>query len=259
MPVLHSKIFGNKGLDLLILHGFLGMGDNWKTHAKNWSNIGFRVHLIDQRNHGRSFWDDDFTYKLMTEDVVDYCKSHDLNNIIVLGHSMGGKTAMHLACNHQELIKTFVVADISPKTYKPDHKKILIGLSLLDFKKIRNRLDADLQLTKYVSDAVTRMFLLKNLYWVEQDKLGLRLNIDVLKNANHSVGEGLSSEMICDLSCLFLKGSNSDYILETDTYLIHHHFPKAEQFTIPDSGHWLHAENPNLFFKVVTEWLQKHV
>jgi pimeloyl-ACP methyl ester carboxylesterase len=257
MPILNSKILGETGLDLLILHGFLGMGDNWKTHAKNWSTNGFRVHLIDQRNHGRSFWDDAFSYKLMAEDIVDYCKSHDLKNILVLGHSMGGKTVMHLACNNPELIKAFVVADISPKRYKPGHKQILIGLSRLDFKQIRNRLDADLQLTNYVSDVGTRMFLLKNLYWVEKDKLGLRLNIDILKNANESVGEGLSSEMQSDLPCLFLKGSNSEYIFETDTPLIHYHFPKAEQFTIPDSGHWLHAENPKLFFKVVTKWLQK--
>ena len=51
---------------------------------------------------------------------------------------------------------------------------------------------------------------------------------------------------------------NSDYIFENDTPIIKHHFPNAEQISVPNAGHWLHAENPTFFFEVVTSWLQKH-
>ena len=115
--MLHSTIVGANGIDLLILHGFLGMGDNWKTHAKGLAALGFRVHLLDQRNHGRSFWSSDFSYPLMAEDVVNYCKEHQLENVLALGHSMGGKTVMHLACSHPDLVRACIIVDIAPKKY----------------------------------------------------------------------------------------------------------------------------------------------
>ena len=119
MSILYSNIIGEEGKDLVILHGFLGMGDNWKTHAKQWALLGYRVHLIDQRNHGRSFWSSDFNYATLAQDVVAYCIEHQLDKIWVLGHSMGGKTLMHLACEFPQYIHAFVVADIAPKTYNP--------------------------------------------------------------------------------------------------------------------------------------------
>ena len=98
MSILHSNIIGDYGKDLLILHGFLGMSDNWKSNAKQWASLGYRVNLIDQRNHGRSFWSSDFTYPILAKDIVDYCSHHQLEKVRVLGNSMGGKTVMHLAC-----------------------------------------------------------------------------------------------------------------------------------------------------------------
>jgi pimeloyl-ACP methyl ester carboxylesterase len=257
LSILHSNIIGDKGKDLLILHGFLGMGDNWKTHAKQWVSLGYRVHLIDQRNHGRSFWSKDFNYLILAQDVVAYCKHHQLEKVLILGHSMGGKTVMHLACRFPEYVHAFVVADIAPKTYSQHHQQILNGLSHLDFNQINTRSDADQALASYVKDAGTRMFLLKNLHWVSQGKLGLRLNIDVLKSVNDKIGEGLLPEDNSLHQCLFIKGEKSDYILENDTPIIKHHFPKAEQVTVPHAGHWLHAENPIFFFDTVTAWLQK--
>ena len=142
MNLLHSNIIGYSGHDLLILHGFLGMSDNWKTHAKNWSSSGFRVHLIDQRNHGRSFWSTAFSYELMADDIAHYCEAHQLQDILILGHSMGGKTAMHFACKYPHFLKALVVADIAPKQYAPHHQKILQGLSNLDFNKVKSRTEA---------------------------------------------------------------------------------------------------------------------
>jgi pimeloyl-ACP methyl ester carboxylesterase len=255
LKLLHSNIIGDSGRDLLILHGFLGMSDNWKTHAKNWSSLGFRVHLIDQRNHGRSFWSTAFSYDLMADDIAHYCETHQLQEVLILGHSMGGKTAMFLACKYPHLLKAIVIADIAPKKYAPHHQKILQGLSDLDFNQIKSRTGADIFLSSYVTEPGVRMFLLKNLYWVEPGKLGLRINIEVLKDASDAIGKNLSDDAQSLLPCLFVKGELSDYILESDTLLIKHYFTNAEQVTIAEAGHWLHAEKPKLFFDTVTDWL----
>tara|TARA_A100000164_G_scaffold363354_1_gene380263 strand:+ start:723 stop:1508 length:786 start_codon:yes stop_codon:yes gene_type:complete len=257
LKLLFSNIIGSSGVDLLILHGFLGMGDNWKTHAKSLVKIGYKVHLLDQRNHGRSFWDDTFNYSLMAEDIVNYCKYYNLKKVLALGHSMGGKILMHLACNYPEFIKAFVVADIAPKSYKASHQNILNGLSNLDFSKIKSRLLADQELSKYVQDSITRQFLLKNLYWASPGKLSLRINIDVLKYKNEIIGEGLKPDLYSTHKCLFIKGGNSDYILDRDQSLIKKHFPNAEQILIPGVGHWLHTENPKIFFEIISQWLGK--
>ena len=256
MSILHSLILGKEGEDLLILHGFLGMGDNWKTYAKRINSLGYKVHLLDQRNHGRSFWNSSFSYSIMAKDIVAYCEKYNLENILVLGHSMGGKVAMHLACYHQELLKAFIVADISPKKYDSHHQQILNGLSALDFDKISSRAMADEKLSTWVVDASTRQFLLKNLNWTEQGKLGLRINIDVLKNVSKAIGEGLKNDAKSNKPCLFIKGQNSDYILDIDSPIIKYHFPKATNYTVSNSGHWLHAENPEEFYRVTSEWLK---
>ncbi|MEK9612455.1 MAG: alpha/beta fold hydrolase, partial [Flavobacteriaceae bacterium] len=190
------------------------------------------------------------------QDMVNYCRENGIEAALVLGHSMGGKTVMNLACSFPNLIRAFVVADIAPKTYSPHHQQILNGLANLNFNQMMNRNDADNQLSKYVPDTGTRMFLLKNLHWVEPGKLGLRLNIEVLKNASHTIGQGLNSKMMSNHPCLFVKGANSEYILDSDVPMINYHFPNAEHRTIPNVGHWLHAEKPKLFFSIVTEWLQ---
>jgi pimeloyl-ACP methyl ester carboxylesterase len=255
LKLLHSNILGDSGRDLLILHGFLGMSDNWKTHAKNWSSLGFKVHLIDQRNHGRSFWSTAFSYDLMADDIAHYCETYQLQEVLILGHSMGGKTAMQLACKHPHLFKAIVIADIAPKKYPPHHQKILQGLSDLDFNQIKSRTEADIFLSSYVTEPGVRMFLLKNLYWVEPGKLGLRINIEVLKDACDAIGKNLSDDAQSLLPCLFVKGELSDYILESDTPIIKHYFPNAEHVTIAEAGHWLHAEKPKLFFDTVTDWL----
>ena len=256
MRILYSNIIGQAEKELIILHGFLGMGDNWKTLAKKWASVGFRVHLIDQRNHGRSFWSEAFSYKLLAEDVVTYCDHHKLSEVYVLGHSMGGKTTMNLAILAPQLLKAFIVADIVPKKYVPHHQQLLNGLAQLDFTLISNRSEASLRLSPFVKDEGTRMFLLRNLYWISPGKLGLRLNIEVLKNVSEVISDGLDASAISSIPCLFVKGEKSDYILETDYPIIQYHFPKAQNVTVPNAGHWLHAENPIFFFDQVNNWLQ---
>jgi esterase len=240
---LHSNIIG-EGHPFIILHGFLGMGDNWKTLAKQFSTLGFQVHLVDQRNHGRSFHDSEFNYEVLAEDLQAYCSFHNLEDIVLLGHSMGGKTAMLFAALHPEIVSKLIIADIAPRFYPVHHDAILEGLSALDFEAITSRKEAEVQLSKYVQDLGTRQFLLKNIYRVSSEILGLRINLETLKINVSEVGEALPSALNFQKDSLFLRGDKSEYISVQDETLIKLQFPAAVIKTITNAGHWLHAENP---------------
>ncbi len=255
MNVLHSNIIGSGDDHFIILHGFLGMGDNWKTHAKNLSEKEYCVHLVDQRNHGRSFWSDKFDYNVMVNDLLQYLNHHGINQCVVLGHSMGGKTAMAFALNYPDRVQKLIIADIAPKYYAPHHQRILAGLSTLNLEEVSSRKAAAEHLKNFIPEAGTRQFLLKNLYWVSEGKLGLRINVAVLKNAAEAVGAAIQSQKQYHQPTLFLYGENSNYINPmTDTEILKY-FPKAEIIEIKGAGHWLHAEKPLLFFKTLTQWL----
>lgn len=252
--LLHSNILG-EGTPFLILHGFLGMSDNWKTLGNKFSEEHFQIHLIDQRNHGRSFRDDEFNYEVLVEDLKQYCDHYQLKDIVLLGHSMGGKTAMLFATKYPELVSKLIIADIAPRFYPIHHDQILEGLSSLNFDVLKSRTEADNILSQYVSDFGTRQFLLKNLYWQEKGKLGFRFNLKVLKDNVEEVGEALPVSNGYSGDTLFLRGDKSEYIALSDESLIKMQFPNSNIQTIENAGHWLHAENPTDFFNSVLRFL----
>ncbi|MCX7551696.1 alpha/beta fold hydrolase [Xanthomarina sp. F2636L] len=254
MEQLYSNILG-EGKPFVILHGFLGMSDNWKTLGAKFSEQNYEVHLLDQRNHGRSFHSNDFNYDLLVEDLKSYCETHQLKDIILLGHSMGGKVAMLFAATYPELVSKLLIADISPRYYPVHHELILKGLSSLNFKNMESRGDADDQLAKYISDFGIRQFLLKNLYWNDAKELALRINLKALKENIEEIGEALPIHAQYMGETLFLRGDRSEYIGLQDESLIKSHFPNSQIVTIPKSGHWLHAENPKAFFNEVLKFL----
>ncbi len=253
---LYSLIFG-EGQPFVILHGFLGMSDNWKTQGKRIGELGFQVHLIDQRNHGRSFHSEEFNYDLMASDLKQYCDEHELKEIVLLGHSMGGKTAMLFASIHSEYVDRLIINDISPRFYPVHHDRILEGLSALDFSTIRSRNQADEILAQYVPEISLRQFLMKNLYWKEKGTMALRLNLPALLNHVSEVGEALPWQLIVDTETLFLRGDRSEYISDDDVELISAQFPNSRLATIPDAGHWLHADNPEAFFEEVKKFVRE--
>ncbi len=254
MQSLHSKIIG-EGKPLVILHGFLGMSDNWKTLGNKYADNGFQVHLVDQRNHGRSFHSEEFNYDILAHDLKRYLQQHSLSTICLMGHSMGGKTAMQFACDNPTLVEKLLVADIAPKFYPPHHQTIVDGLSSLNLDEINTRGKADEALAQHITNWGTRQFLLKNLYWVEKGTLAFRFNLEVLRNKMEEVGENIGSTSYFDGPTLFLKGDRSEYIVDADLPEIKKHFPKAELVAIDNSGHWLHAENPKQFFEKSFEFL----
>lgn len=252
--LLHSNIIG-KGKPFIILHGFLGMGDNWKTLGKKFSEQGYQVHLVDQRNHGRSFHCDTFNYEVMVADLKKYCDAKNFDKITLLGHSMGGKTAMQFASTFPEIVSKLIVADIAPKSYPLHHQDILKALLSLDFSIVKTRKVADEVLSKYINNMGIRQFLAKNLYWKHQGELALRINLSILIENIEEVGKSLAEKEVFAGDTLFLSGENSFYIEDEDTYLILKHFPKATIETIKNAGHWLHAENPKDFYVTVMNFL----
>jgi len=225
------------------------MSDNWKTLGRKFSDEGFEVHLVDQRNHGRSFHSDEFNYEVLAKDLKQYCDEHQLENIILLGHSMGGKTAMLFAAEYPDLVSKLIIADISPRLYPIHHDAILNGLASLNFEILKTRKETEEQLAEYVPEFGIRQFLLKNLYWIEKGQLALRINVDILKSQVEEVGEALPIHLKFEGETLFLRGEKSEYITTEDESVIKLQFPKANVNTIPKAGHWLHAENPVSFLK----------
>lgn len=251
---LHSNILG-EGTPFLILHGFLGMGDNWKTLGNKFAGAGYEMHLIDQRNHGKSPHSDEFDYKIMAADVIEYCEKHELSEIILMGHSMGGKTAMLTAALQPELVKKLIVVDIAPKYYAPHHQQILEGLTALEEANLESRKEAEDLLKEFISNKGIRMFLLKNLDRKDKNKYSLKLNLPALKANIEKVGEALPNDKSYSGPVIFIKGENSDYITFEDEPAIKNQFPKAEIVSINNAGHWVHAENMEGFFEAVMVFL----
>ncbi|MBL4663744.1 MAG: alpha/beta fold hydrolase [Flavobacteriaceae bacterium] len=257
MELLHSRIIG-EGQPFIILHGFLGMGDNWKSLAKKFSELGYQLHLVDQRNHGRSFHDPNFNYTLLSEDLKKYCAYHQLEDIVLLGHSMGGKTAMEFATTYPNMVKQLIIADIAPKSYPSHHQDILKALSSLDFSEIKTRGQAENVLSTYIKDTGTRLFLLKNLFWKEKGQLGLRINLSVLIEAIDEIGKALPLDRTYPGLTLFVRGETSGYVEQMDELAINQQFPESQITTIVGAGHWLHADNPVSFFEEVSHFLNQN-
>ena len=252
--MLYSKIEG-EGKPFLIIHGFLGMSDNWKTLGYQLTQLGFQIHLLDMRNHGKSFHSDEFSYEIMVEDLKSYIDFHHLQDIILLGHSMGGKVAMLFATLYPDLVEKLIVADIGPKYYPPHHQSILAALNAVDFSLKPSRAAVDEIVSKHISDFGTKQFLLKNLYWKTPEQLDFRFNLPVFNTKISEIGTALPFENQFNKQVLFLRGGKSDYILDSDFETILHHFPLAKIDTIPNSGHWLHAETPTAFYCEVEKFV----
>lgn len=250
---LFSRIIG-EGQPLLIVHGLFGMSDNWQSLGKKFADF-YEVHLIDQRNHGRSPHSAVFNYDVMTADLVEYIQDRGLSNVLLMGHSLGGKAVMELSVKHPALVEKLIVVDISPKAYPLHHDKIIAGLQSLDFDLLTSRGEADRRLADYVVDVDVRQFLLKSLYWVEKGQLAFRFKLDAIAEHITEVSKALTTDAVYKGPCLFVDGATSSYIADEDEDLILNHFPGGEIVTIADAGHWVHAEQPDRFFDEVMRFL----
>lgn len=253
---LAYREFGT-GQPLIILHGLFGQSDNWNTLAKRFAESGFRVFTIDQRNHGLSPHSTVWTYQAMAEDLKEFIDTHQLQNPILLGHSMGGKTVMFFELLFSGIAQKIIVADIAPKAYEPHHDAVLKALNAVDFSDINTRKDAEAILSEYISDFGTKQFLLKNIYWREDEtkQMAWRFNLATITKEYDNVGVTIPDGS-SNVTALFVRGEKSNYVLDSDLATIKSHFPNYRLETITNSGHWVHAEQPEAFFNCVLEFIK---
>lgn len=253
------------GSPLVVVHGLYGSSDNWV-------NIGRRlaekhtVYMVDQRNHGRSPFSDSHTFNDMRDDLVEFFEKHNIEKATLLGHSMGGKAAMWFAADYPEKVEKLVIADIAPKDYlllKEDsqfylHQNILLAMMEIDFSKIKSRNDVDDFMAQKIDDVNIRQFLLKN---VAKDKVNhqykWRVNAGVLYDHLDEIVSGVNKNWLEDripinsYPVIFIRGMKSKYLLPEDEPMIKEIYPDSRIIDIPDAGHWLHVEQPELFMKAV--------
>jgi len=248
---IFSKIYGDKGQDLIIIHGLFGMSDNWNSLGKKFAKY-CKVHLIDLRNHGRSPHSAEFNYEVMCEDVLEYMQDNNIQQPIILGHSLGGKVAIKFAFTYPEKIKKLIVADISPREYNSDfYKNLLATLYKLPLQDFDKREEIDSVLSSAFEDKGMRLFLLKNLYRNENKEFAWRFNIEVLLEKVSNIQEADFIKGICKIPTHFIRGGNSNFITTEDELIINKHFSDFSIATIDGAGHWLHAENPERFYNEV--------
>lgn len=245
---------------LIILHGLFGTLDNWQSLARRWAEeAGLRVISVDLRNHGRSFHSPEHSYALMAQDVLALFDHLALDpaQLNLLGHSMGGKVAMTLALGYPERLAQLLVLDIAPRFSDMEHQDdIVAGLQAVDLSTIQNRQQAEAALAPHIRQLGVRQFLLKNLYRREDNSFAWRINLPVLSANLAAIGEEIDSARPFLKPTLFLRGGKSDYITPDDKLTcIPALFPNSQVVTVPDAGHWLHAEKPDEVFDLVKNFV----
>ncbi len=244
---------------LIILHGIFGNSDNWVSYGKRIADEGFDVIIPDQRNHGLSPHSDVFNYLAMTDDLVELIESENIHQPIILGHSMGGKVAMLFTLEYPELVKKFVVVDISLKAYgvRKQHLRFIEAMQSVDFNIYKSRQAIDDFLKQQIKEMRIRQFLMKNLHWREKDNLEWRLNLDGIGSNLDQMFDAIDTSVVFDNPTLFIRGGASDYILPEDYPHIRANFPQAEIITIEGASHWVHAEAPEQFYLLTSGFMQE--
>jgi len=257
---LNYRITG-EGPPLILLHGLFGSLENLGGISRRLQDQ-WQIHALDQRNHGGSPHTDTMDYPTMADDVLAYMDTQGLEKASILGHSMGGKTAMQVALQAPERIERIIVADIAPVTYQPRHDAVLEGLTSVDLASIRSRQDADRVLANSVEEPGVRQFLLKNLVRVAEDERDQhpgpyrwRLNLPVIEQCYPRLAHAPEGDGPFEGPVLFIKGADSAYIQEKHREEIRQRFPEADLRIITGTGHWLHAEKPDSFAALCRRFL----
>lgn len=252
MPQLNHQIRG-QGQPLILIHGLFGSLENLGMVAKPLAEH-FKVISVDVRNHGSSFHENNMDYDLLAQDIIALMDDLAIDSAHILGHSMGGKIAMQVALNHSERVKKLIVADIAPVQYPAHHQKIIEGLLSLNFDQITSRKAADEHLAQYVETTSVRQFLLRNLS-SNNATLSFKCNVSNIANCYQQIMDSYHGNNRFEKPTLFIKGGNSDYITAEHREIIGKLFPNTSAKIIAGAGHWLHAEKPVAFNKIVLDFL----
>jgi pimeloyl-ACP methyl ester carboxylesterase len=260
MPVepveLYFKEYG-EGPPLVILHGLLGASGNWHTLSRMAFAPRFKVYAVDLRNHGRSPHAEPFDNEAMAADLEAFLDARGHADAFVLGHSMGGKVAMHLALSRPERVARLVVVDIAPRAYPPTHEEILQALEAVDFSRVESRQDVDEQLAGRIPSRTVRQFLTTNLeYDSEKERYSWKMALEIIHRNYRQINEAVESEHPYDGPALFVRGAKSPYVRDEDEAGIREQFPAAQIATIEGAGHWVHAEASEELAELVVAFLE---
>lgn len=255
--LFYNKI--GEGEPLLILHGIFGSGDNWATLARQLAEENnLAVYLVDQRNHGRSPHFSDFSYDLMVADLLELIVSLGLEQISILGHSMGGKVAMKFALKYPKYLKKLIVVDMALRSYSmKSHEQLIAALLNIQLDNFKSRKEVEKALMPNIPDFSTRQFLMKNLYRTENKNFAWRLNLPIIAKKMSEISDAsVSKENIFEKPSLFFRGGKSKYIQSKDYKEISTVFPNASIINISEAGHWIHADQPKTIFNYLKVFLE---
>jgi len=243
---------------VIILHGIFGISDNWVTIGRKLAEK-FEVFILDQRNHGQSPHSDTFNYFALADDLYEFIEDRQLINPILIGHSMGGKVAMNFALENPSKVDQLIVVDISLREYpaRQEHMEIMHAMLAVNFDEVSTREEVEEIVAKTVKSNRIRLFIMKNLYRIGQNRLAWRMNVSSIYENIENVFVGVDSPYTYDKPALFIKGGASNYIIEDDYPAIRKKFPEARFKTIEGASHWVHADNPDELCAAFSEFLQK--
>lgn len=253
---LASDITGS-GPALLVLHGLFGSSTNWRSMARKLA-ADHAVHALDLRNHGASPWADTMTYTEMADDVRHYIEQHDLGSVSVMGHSMGGKTAMALALAYPKRVERLVVVDIIPRSYNESLSNYAQAMRSIDLMAVASRGEVQRQLQALLPDAAVAPFLVQNL--VPRNKhFDWRINLAAISASMPDLTDFPQAlqQRVFDRPVTAIAGALSDYIPHGDTSPFKPMFPRVVLEVIEGAAHWVHADKPQPFFEAVQRALAR--
>jgi pimeloyl-ACP methyl ester carboxylesterase len=246
---LNYKVFGDVGEDIIIIHGLLGSLDNFQTIAKQLSET-YRVWLLDMRNHGRSFHSEEMNYEVMVEDVHEFMKSNQLAHAHLIGHSMGGKVAMNFALTYPELVNDLIIIDIGPKKYEGDHQVILKTMKDISLNDFSERSEIEEKISEKIHSQKIVQLMMKNL-GRDQNTFFWKPNVEVILKNYRLLMDTMPKHQIFNGKTVFIKGENSDYIELDELEDFRKYFSEAQMMIVPNSGHWVHADQPKVFLQLL--------
>ncbi|MFT5879016.1 MAG: esterase [Moritella sp.] len=254
--LLNHKIYG-QGDPVIVIHGLFGSATNLGMLSKQ-LKTDHQVIAVDVRNHGLSERHHSMHYDDMANDIIQLMDHLAINQAHLVGHSMGGKIAMRCALNFPQRVASLVVADIAPVSYPARHDNVFRGLKNIPLANINSRSEAQEKLAEYVEAAGVQQFLLKGLHKNDQGQYDFYYALGTIINEYDNISDWPDIEKKYDKPVLFIKGMNSDYITNTHKSAIGHYFPNATAKLIQGAGHWLHAEKPAAFNKIIVDFLFSH-
>ena len=253
---LYSRKVGENGPDFVVLHGLFGSGKNWRSFAGSLEE-DFQVWTLDARNHGDSPHADSMSYQQMAEDVVRFFDENELENVILLGHSMGGKTAMQLALQFPDRIAALIVVDIAPVCYDYQQKqlKLIEAMQGLHLAAEMSRSDIEKKLALKIPEKRLLSFLMTNLYR-QNGQFQWRIGLEQIAAGMPYLLNYPEVNSVFKGPVQFIGGENSAYLKFEYHALIRKKFPESRITMLKNCGHWLHVEQPAAFQKTVNEFLR---